>query len=824
MCATNREGFAVTELWVAKVAVDKAAYHFDKLYDYLIPAGEIAVARVGSRVLVPFGAGNRKRQGVILGLGQLDSGVSPAKIKPLSFLPDDSIVLNEELLALVYYLKENTFCTYYDAVKTLLPSGAGYSLGVLCRANPEKQEDDTLHEEERRILQVLGGRTVPREKLCEALGILPQNAHFTKLAQGGWLLIEENVRRKIGDETATMARLTDAFAQNTGKLTPKQKAVTELLDSVGTASVKEIGYFTGTTPAVIKTLEKKGLVALFENQIPRMPAMPCGKDTRRVVLTPGQQAAYEGIKALYNKGEPAVSLLYGVTGSGKTSVFLRMIEDVVAHGQQVLVLVPEISLTPQTIGVFTARFGGRVALMHSGLSMGERLDEWRRVRAGAADIVVGTRSAVFAPFENIGMIILDEEQESTYQSEANPRYHAREVAKFRILRHRAQLVLCSATPSIESYYYAKTGRYHLFTLLERFGEAVLPHVAVVDMDEDRRQGNLLSLSHVLGEEIAENLKNQEQTILLLNRRGYNTVVKCAGCGTAVCCPNCSIGLTYHQANGRLLCHYCGYSCELTQKCAVCGGSFVKYTGAGTQKLEDELGQLFPSARVLRMDADTTMAKNAYEANFQRFADGDYDIMVGTQMVAKGLNFPRVTLVGVLAADSTLFGDNFKSEERTFSLLTQVVGRSGRGALSGRAYIQTHFPDNEVFELAAQQDYERFYERELFTRKLMIYPPFCQMCAVGFSGISEGETARTARDFLKLLTDTAKQRFSALPMRVLGPTPGAVARVAGKYRYKVIIKCKNTGEFRQMLAEVLVNAGKGCKGVSIYADMYFDGNL
>lgn len=812
------------ETWVAKVAVDKAAFHFDKLYDYLIPSGGCARARIGGRVLVPFGKGNRMRQGVIMGLEPLPEGVPAAKLKQLSLLPDNDVALNQEQMGLVSYLKENTFCTYYDAVKTLLPSGAGYSFATTCRRNPEKTADDTLMPDEQAILAALQDRPLPREKLCAELGLAVGAPALQKLAREGWILLEENAKRRVGDETAVMARLTGEEPPVNSRLTPKQKAVVELLEQVGTASVKEIGYFTGTTAGVVKTLEKKGLVELFENQVLRTPSAPDGGSVEPVILTSDQQTAYEGIKALCDSGKPAVSLLYGVTGSGKTSVFLRLIEDVVAQGRQVIVLVPEISLTPQTIGIFMARFGGRVALLHSGLSMGERLDEWRRVRAGEADIAVGTRSAVFAPFENLGMIIIDEEQENTYKSEASPRYHAREAAKLRILKHKAQLVLCSATPCIESYYFAKTGRYHLFTLPERYGKAVLPSVEVLDMDEERRQGNPMNVSHVLGEEIARNLQNHQQSILLLNRRGYNTLVKCAGCGTAVTCPHCSIGMVYHQANDRLLCHYCGYSREAAQKCAVCGSDYVKYTGAGTQKLVDELAFLFPSARVLRMDADTTMAKNAYEVNFKRFADGEYDIMVGTQMVAKGLNFPNVTLVGVLAADSSLLGDSFKSEERTFSLLTQVAGRSGRGELGGRAYIQTHFPDNNVFELAARQDYEQFYLREIETRKLMIYPPFCQLCGVGFSGVSEQETARTAQDFVRVFTETARVDYPALPMRVLGPTPNAVARVAGKYRYKVMIKCKNTGDFRRLLARVLIELGRKSKDIAISADMYFDGSM
>ena len=815
---------------IAKIAVDKAAFYFDKLYDYFIPEEYNDTICAGSRVLVPFGAGNRKRQGVVLAVEEpQDEGSFSVKLKPISVLLDEETYLTQELLELVHYLKETTFCTFYDAVKTLLPAGVGYNLGFTYRINPEATGD--LTEKEAEILAYVASRKVPiaKEKLCEQFALTPQAAVLKSLTENKRLICEESQKRKIGDETVTMARLAKEYLDEipvTIKLSPKQKAVTELLLSVGAASVKEIIYFTACTVAVVKALEKKGVLTLFENPILRTPVSAEVQPMEGGELTDEQQKAYEGLLELYKAEKPAVSLLYGVTGSGKTNVFLHLIKYVVAHGRQAIALVPEIALTPQTIGAFMSHFGGRVAILHSGLSMGERLDEWKRIRTGQVDIAVGTRSAVFAPFDKLGLIIIDEEQESTYKSEASPRYHAREVAKYRASKHGAQLVLCSATPSIESFYHAKSGRYHLFTLQERFGAAVLPQVEIVDMDFEARAGNLHSLSQALAEAIAENLQNGQQTILLLNRRGYNTVVKCRGCNTAVTCPNCSIGLTYHSANGRLMCHYCGYSRGLEQRCEICGGELTKYSGAGTQKLEDELKTLFPSARILRMDADTTMAKHAYEQSFKSFADGDYDIMVGTQMVAKGLNFKNVTLVGVLAADSTLFGDNFKSEERTFSLLTQVVGRSGRGELFGRAYIQTHFSQNEVFSLAAAQDYHKFYEGEIMARRLMLYPPFCAMCAVGFSGENEAEVQRLARSFLNELTAQAKEKHGGLPMRVLPITPSSVVKASGKYRYKIIIKCKNNKEFRGMMSELLVSFGKGQngKGVSVYADLYFDGTI
>lgn len=817
---------------IAGVAVDKAAFHFDKLYDYIIPEQYSGKICEGSRVLVPFGTGNRKRQGVVLTVRDEAPDEAGRRLKPVAVLLDDEIYLTPELLTLVYYLKEHTFCTYYDAVKTILPAGVGYSLGVTYRANPQCEAGGGgLTPEESELIAYVAAQKNPvaKEKLCEKMSLTPEAPVLKRLTEKGFLLCEESLKRKIGDETITMARLAEQYSEEIPpeiKLTKKQKAVTDMLCTVGSASVKEIAYFTESTQAVIKGLEKKGVVELFDAPSLRTPVTDGVTAQGGGELTPEQQTAYEGLLALYNTKKATASLLYGVTGSGKTNVFMRLIGDVIQSGRQAIVLVPEIALTPQTISVFIGRFGDRVAILHSGLSMGERLDEWKRIRTGQVDIAVGTRSAVFAPFQSLGLIIIDEEQENAYKSEASPRYHAREAAKQRCKTHNAQLVLCSATPSIESFYHAKSGRYHLFTLAERYGAAVLPSVEVVDMDSEAREGNSYGISSVLAVAIADNLKNNQQTILLLNRRGYNTIVKCSGCNTALMCPHCSIGLTYHSANGRLMCHYCGYSRGLGEKCEVCGSDIAKYSGAGTQKLEDELKSLFPSARVLRMDADTTMAKRAYEQGFNSFAQGDYDIMVGTQMVAKGLNFANVTLVGVLSADSSLFGDNYKSEEKTFSLLTQVVGRSGRGELYGRAYIQTHFPQNEIFALAAKQDYLKFYENEIISRKLMLYPPFCAMCAVCLSGENEREVRELAEAFLREITSEAKANHASLPMRVLPPTPGIVTKISGKYRYKIIIKCKNNKEFREMLAELLVSFGKqyGSKGAVIYADAYFDGAI
>ena len=528
----------------------------------------------------------------------------------------------------------------------------------------------------------------------------------------------------------------------------------------------------------------------------------------------------------YRSGKGGVSLLFGVTGSGKTSVFLRLIDRVREDGRGVIVMVPEISLTPQTISIFRARYGSCVAVFHSGLTLAERLDEWKRVNNGDATIVVGTRSAVFAPFRDIGLIIMDEEQEGTYQSESSPRYRARDVAKYRCAYHKALLVLSSATPSVESYYYAQKGRYTLNVLPARYGQAELPKVDIVDMNRELECGNRTIFSSTLCEALEQNLKDGRQSILLLNRRGFNTFVSCRACGHVLTCPNCSITLTYHAANQRLMCHYCGFSVPFTRECPVCHEDQVHYTGFGTQRAQQQLTELFPQARILRLDADSTMARFAYDKKLKRFADGEYDIIVGTQMVAKGLDFENVTLVGVLSADQALYGDDFRSYERAFDLLTQVVGRSGRGRYRGRAVIQTFTPENKVIALAAKQDYPEFYREEIELRRAMLYPPFADLCVVGFAGGSEAKVRAASVAFMQKLREMARTEYPELPLRVLNPSPALIGRVNNKYRYKLLVKCRAGRQLREMISRLLVWFS-GCReydAVTAFADLNPDSIL
>ena len=604
------------------------------------------------------------------------------------------------------------------------------------------------------------------------------------------------------------------------KLTSKQSEVYELIKLSGGVSVKEIRYFTGVTSSVIDALQKKGLIYFYDEEVFRIDSRKADDSAPEIELSAEQQTACDNLYGEYVDIKAHVSLLYGVTGSGKTSVFIKLIERVIDRGEGIIVMVPEISLTPQFVSLFSRRFGEKIAVFHSALSLGERLDEYKRVKKGLANIVIGTRSAVFAPFNKVGLIIMDEEQEYSYKSENSPRYHAREIAMFRCAQSGGLLVLSSATPSVESFYYAKSGRYSLNTLTKRYGTAVLPTVVTADMNAELQSGNATGFSDVLLQNIEYNLEHGNQSILLLNRRGHNSFVTCTKCGDAMTCPNCSISLTYHSRNNRLMCHYCGYSVPFTGECATCHSHSLRLGGTGTQKAEKDIAEIFPEARILRMDTDAASSKSAYEKMISAFSNGEYDILVGTQMVAKGLDFPNVTLVGVLNTDHALYADDYRSYERAFSLLTQVVGRSGRGERKGMAVIQSYTPDNLIISMAAKQDYDTFFDTEIKIREGMLYPPFADICLIGFVGADQNKTLKAAKGFLSEFAELAKREYPTLPIRVLGPSPALVVKVSNKYRYKLIIKCKNNRAFREFLSLVLISFGtnREYSDVTAYADM------
>ena len=795
----------------AQIAVENTLYAFDMLYSYEIPEGLRGKISEGQRVVVPFGRGNKKRIGLIFGVTERKP---EAKAKPVDGVVDEKPVISDELLKLCVWLKENTFCTYFDAFRTILPPGLGYSLKTLYALSESFSGE--LDDKENALL----GQLRKADKGTFSALTAENPALVKSLCEKGALVKQTLAKRRVGDESVRMVRVCGEFDESL-KLTPKQKAVVEFLEEVGAASVHEACYACAVTEAVVKRLTEKGVLETFENAVFRTDfTEEASESPDSIVFSETQQKVFDGILELMNDKEPRCALLRGVTGSGKTSVFIRLINEALKQGKTALMLVPEISLTPQMVAKFRRLFGNEVALMHSSLSLGERADEYRRIRGGKAHIVIGTRSAVFAPVENLGLIVIDEEGEGTYKSESAPRYHARDVAKQRCFAQNALLLLASATPSLESSYNAHTGRYKLFEIDERYNNAVLPDVYIINMQEERKNGNMSTFSMPLLHELEENLKRGEQSILLLNRRGYHTSVRCLTCGKPLECPNCSTPMTYHKVNDSVICHYCGYSRRLDKVCPKCGGKYFNMKGEGTQLIEDEISEMLPEARILRMDADTTSTKNSYERNFTAFGNGEYDIMVGTQMIAKGLDFPNVTLVGVLKTDNLLYAADFRAYERTFSLITQVVGRAGRSGKKGRALIQTFSPEHYVINLAAEQNYPAFYEQEIALREVQFYPPFCDVAVFGFSAVDNNRCYAAAKKFVSMLIDNSAQFGGRVPMRILGPAQSVVGKINGRYRWRFIMKCKNSRSLRKLIENTLKAAysDETFKNVGFYADI------
>ena len=797
------------------VVLESTVYGIDKPYSYAVPAEFRETAVEGVRVTVPFGRGNRIRQGLIVLRGQGETD----KLKSIVGIIDEKPLLDKELLGVVRQLKETTFCTWFDAVKTVLPYGICFTVResyVLC----EGADISSLEGDEAAVAALIGRTTGSADKrsVLKKLGMDEDSSVIHSLVKKGIITRADTAVRNAGDAGCKMIRPTSAAENGDIKLTPKQKSTLSLLFDIGCCSVKELCYFSGVSIAVVNGLAKSGAAEIFEQTYYRAPKSGPVEKQSMPTLTEAQKRAYDTLEEKLVSSAPAAALLYGVTGSGKTSVFIKLCEKALECGKGVIVMVPEIALTPQTVAKFRGLFGDKVAVFHSAMSQGVRMDEWKRVKNGDATIAVGTRSAVFAPVKNLGLIIMDEEQEHTYKSEKSPRYHARDMAKYRAAENNALLLLASATPSIETYYAAKSGRYTFCELPERYGNAMLPEVETVDMRPYLQKGGA-ALSRELTEKLDEVLSNGRQAILLLNRRGRNTIVSCSKCGHVMTCENCSLAMTYHSANNRLMCHCCGASVEYVNKCPECGSEHIRYSGYGTQRVEEELAELFPSARILRMDSDSTMTRDSYEKGLSAFSRGEYDIMLGTQMVAKGLDFPNVVLVGVISADQSMYGTDYRGLERTFSLLTQVVGRSGRGSEPGTAIVQTAFPDNEVVRLAAKQDYDGFFNEEIGMRKLMIYPPFCDMAQIVVAGADRQKTAAAAEGVAKTLGKYGSGEYNDVKMIVLGPTVASVPKTGGRYRYRLTVKFKNNKKSRNMFSRLLTEFGDGDRSVtSMYIDI------
>ncbi len=810
---------------IAKIAVDAANFAIDKPYSYAIPFGMTLTP--GMRVQLPFGRSNRRTEGVVLAVSEGD----PTGLKPVDRCLDDAPLLSDTMLRLAAFLRERYFCTFYDAIRAMLPAGLWFQTKQTYSLTEDRswQGKSLRIAYANQILQLLedcGGETdesVLQSSVADAEAFEKAVAY---LLRKKWITTQVDYLRRMGDKTekiavlATSAEEAMAYASGRPKSAAMQKSVLELLCSVGSASVKELCYFTGAKPATVKRLEQLGYVQLQEKPVLRCRQIQPVKLDGPLMLNTQQQAAFEGLNEQMQADEPGVALLHGVTGSGKTAVYIKLIQACLDAGKQAMFLVPEIALTPQLLGLLAAYFGDQVAVLHSSLPTAERYDQWKRVRSGEATVVVGTRSAVFAPCPNPGLIILDEEQEHSYKSENTPRYDAAEVALWRGIKEKALVLFGSATPSVHTMYYAKTGVYRLYTLNQRYNGRPLPKVEIVDMRQELKLGNDLSVSYPLQDAIGDTNNAGKQSILFLNRRGNSRALVCVDCREAPECPRCSARLTYHSANERLMCHHCGYSQPVTTRCPKCGGP-VKRLGTGTQKVQEELTNLFPGMEIERMDTDTVNAANTHEMILDRFKTQNIPVLIGTQMVAKGLNLPNVTLVGVLDADLSLYTDNYRAAETTFNMLTQVVGRAGRGEAAGKAMIQTMVPEHRVINLAAQQDYEGFYDMEIQLRRLQKCPPFGDLATITFSGQDEGRVMRGATKFRDSLCACMKQPdYAENESTVLGPAPCAVPKINYNYRYQLTLRCRMNKQLRLLLAHMLrqFSQDRDNRGVSAFIDV------
>ena len=742
------------DVTIAKIAVSGIPFRLDRPFDYAIPLDMKEKVQPGVRVEVPFTRANRRTEGIVLALAPIGAY---EKLKPISEVLDEAPILTQAQIKLALWMHERFFCTVYEAVKAMLPAGLWFK-------NGKRRVSDKY--------VTMAALAVPAEEAAEA---------------------DEQKRRRA----------------------PQQSELLRTLCAIGRAALPDLREFTGASLQSVRALRDAGLISLEDVLVYRRPEAPEGERQPLPKLNSEQTKAFKGILKLAGGKKASGALLFGVTGSGKTTIYIRLIAEMRRRGKTAILLVPEIALTPQMLRTFSSHFGDDIAVLHSSLSAGERLDEWRRIKNGEAGVVIGTRSAIFAPAEDLGIIIIDEEQEDSYKSENAPRYHARDVAKFRCAQDNALLLLGSATPDVESRWRAEQGSYAYFTLSRRFNEQSMPSVEIVDMKRELRRGNGSSISERLRSEISENLERGEQSILFLNRRGANKLITCVDCGFTYSCPNCSVSLTYHSFSRRLMCHHCGYTQRLDEHCPECGGT-LKYVGTGTQKLEEELHELFPDTPVLRMDTDTVAPAGGHDVLLERFQTERIPIMVGTQMVTKGLNFENVTLVGVISADQSLYAGDYRATERTFSLITQVVGRSGRFEKPGRAVIQTFTPENETIRQAARQDYESFYRAEIELRRLQALPPFTELLCITMSGREESLVLGCAAKARDELLDATRSESG---VRVLGPAPLSVLRVNNNYRYRVTLCAPPGRGLRRFVADIVArySSDKQFRGVSVYAD-------
>ena len=819
----------------AGIHILDAPYHIDNEFDYFIPPQFRSDLTRGDFVAVPFGTANRRKIGIVTSLKEHADNKS-VECKPIVSLCDKMTSLDDEMLGLCEFLKEHTLCSIGDAVKAAVPV---FSLSRLeevffpapdVASKPDEEVAGLIFEyiyskgsaRLTTLKSKFGPATEPTIKKLISAGLIIRDFEITQAT-------EKSASRYALAIDAQSAKDIVAGEGDVKLRSEKQAAILSYLaeaDSPDGEDEKQLLSACEATKAQLTALTDKGLISKISVPIDRgleLLQEASTAEPREVVLNDEQNAAYQRLCELSDCDEAKAALLHGVTGSGKTSVMMKIIDRTLERGKGVILLLPEIALTPQSLEIFCSRYGRRVAIIHSALSAGERFDTYKRIKRGDADVIIGTRSAVFAPVKDLGIIIIDEEQEHTYKSDMNPKYHTRDVARYRCYRNGALMLLASATPSFESYKKAKEGAYELITLKNRYGGASLPGTVVVDMREEAKAGNPSLLSALMCEKLVKNTKNKDQSILFLNRRGYNNFVSCRSCGEVIKCPVCSVSMTYHTSKrsyekGYLSCHWCGRRAPLPSVCPSCKSEHLMGMGYGTQRIEQEISELLPLAEIIRMDTDTTIYKSSYDQMLSKFRNHDADVLLGTQMVTKGHDFPDVTLVGVLLADASLHIDDYRASERTFAMLTQVIGRAGRAKKAGIAVIQTNNPDSECIKLACRQDFEEFYNTEIKLRKLLVFPPFCDIALISLSSSNEQELLKASAMLSEKLTETIKTKYADLPFIVYGPFEAPVYKVESKYRMRMIIKCSLNKRTRSMFSELLCFFSRSIpKGMNISID-------
>lgn len=821
---------------LAKIVVEKSTIYFDQFFDYIVPKDLVNAIQKGSRVIVPFGNSNKKCQGLIFDIYKKSVDIKIFEnLKEIYKIVDESPLINEEMFSIIHFLKINTFCTYYDAIKTILPSGISFEISKIYKMNEEINVDDMiLTDIELKTITFLN-KSASDKKLnmfLSKLGLskIKSNNLIKDLISRNIIQFEDIVKRKIRTSINRFLMLNPNLDYKTIKLSSKQVKVLDFMSVNIKCSLKEICYNCTVTDFVIKSLITKGLIQYCEssdnckkNIVFKAENMNFNKIFE---LNFEQKKILDSIYEQYCKKSPNVGLVHGVTGSGKTYIFMELIEKILKQGKQVIFLVPEISLTSQIVTTFKSVFGNNISIIHSGLTPKDRVLEWEKIKNGESNIIIGTRSAVFSPVKNLGIIIIDEEGEYSYKSENAPRYHTRDIAKLRCLYHNTILLLSSATPSIESYYNAERGRYSLYKITKRYSKLDLPKVKIVDTKDNIFTKSKSYISCEIISQLIYNFENSNQSIVFINRRGHSSYIVCFSCDYNFICKNCSASMTYHKINNSMICHYCGNVQKFPKICPQCKCEVISLKGVGTQKLEEEISQLLPNSKILRIDSDTIYSKSDYEEKFNLFLDNKYDIMVGTQMIAKGLNFPNVTMVCVLEIDSLINSDDFRCNERAFSLITQAIGRSGRGFVQGRAYIQTNLVENDIITLASNQNYETFYKQEILFRKHMLYPPYCDICVLGISSKNENDGLEASKFILGELINKIKSEYLNIPIKILGISTPSVHKLNNKYRFRIVIKCKANRLFKNLINNLLIGIGKNArfkKNISLFVDINGDLN-